>query len=788
MRFRDTQDQGWSVRHSGAALVVLSAGILLALLGTVPLSAMAAVEPTPGSTAPPGGTRALTAPLVIDSPSNDALFAGSSVTISGTKDPAGIVEVQSLTGGAPSCAIPAGGTTWECTFNAPTGRNTVTVFQRFDGDITPEQARVTVRALPAPTITGRSPILTTGLVTGTGYPGSGIVLSGSAVGDCPGIVQPSGYWSCQLVVSASGDYSVSATQTWADDDSQPGGTSGAVVVRVDRDPPAYPVFTQPVSGAQPGSQPTVFAGTGENGARVDVFVDGTLVCSSSVGAGNWSCSSVLGEGPHGVQGIQWDLAGNPSGATPGIAISITSATAPVAPQPERQKPSFVEPPATDPATPVPAPPPAAAQDTAKAPAVVPTLPFFPPPVGGISGLPPLDTWGTPTQYGGAIPSVESTATGSAWLWGLGLGVVFVLLIAMPLRLALTALRRRFPRHYFARDHSRLTASEVPQLRPRMTLLGAIGAAAALAALAGGIQGEVRYLRLAIAVAIALLVLNGISVALTTRIVTKALGGESRLRLVPIFLTIAALAALVSRGGGIQPPVIVGVVIAASFLNDVPVRSRGLVATLQLAVTLALGLAAWLAHSAIGAVTGFLPLLATETLSSLCIAAIGSAVMLALPVSRMPGRLIFEWSPVAWVAVALAAGTIAGVVIAGGSTFPVPSLVGLSLAFAALCLALWAWIRLIEPPFNSPAPGTSTNTNTTTNPAAPAATTSAARTQSWYESGYDVTPEARYEVSRLALAVTPVGLPQREGTTELRIVHGDAHVSEPVAGGLSAVSE
>ena len=705
VRFLDTQGQGWSVRHRGAAFVVLSVGILLTLFATVPLSAMAVAEPTPGSTAPPGGSRAVTAPLIIDSPSNDALFASSSVTISGTKDPTGIVEVQSLTGGGPSCVIPVGGTTWQCTFTAPTGRNTVTVFQRFDGEPTAEQTRITVRVLPAPTITGRSPIVTTGLVTGTGYPGSGIVLSGSAVGDCPGIVQPSGYWSCALAVSTSGDYSVSATQTWGDDDNQPGGTSGAVIVRVDRDPPAYPVFTQPVAGAQSGGRPTVFIGTGEPGARVDVFVDGTLVCSSSVGAGNWSCSAALGEGPRSVQGIQWDVAGNPSGATPGIAISIARATAPVAPQPQPQKPGSVEPPATDPAAPAPVPVPSAspAQNTAEAPVAVPTLPFFPPPVGGVSGLAPLDTWGTPTLYGGAIPSVESTATGSAWLWGLGLGIGFVVMIAMPLRLALTALRSRFPRHFFARDHSRLTASEIPQLRPRLTLLGAIGAAAALAALAGGIQGEVRYLRLAIAIAIALLVLNGVSVALTTRIATRALGGESRLRLVPILLTIAAIAALVSRGAGIQPPVIVGVVIAASFLADVPARSRGLVATLQLTVTLALGLAAWLAHSAIGARTGFLPLLASETLSSLCIAAVGSAVILALPVSRMPGRLIFEWSPVTWVAVALAAGTTAGVVIAGGATFPVPSLVGLSLAFAALCLALWAWIRLIEPSFRSRTP-------------------------------------------------------------------------------------
>ena len=685
---------------------MLSAGILLALVGVAPVSAdtTEGSSPSPSATAPPEDAVTATAPLTITSPSDNALFPTARVTISGTKDPASRVDVQSLTGGEPYCSI-TDGADWSCTFGAPAGRNTVTVFQYIGTNPTPEQARIMIRVLPAPTITGRSPIVTTGIIHGTGLPGSGIVLSGSDVGDCPGIVQPSGFWSCPLAVSTSGDYPISATQTWADDDSEPGGTSGTVIIRVDKDRPAYPVFSQPAAGEQSGSQPTLFAGTGEKGGRVDVFVDSTLVCSSSIGAGRWSCGAELGSGPHSVRGIQWDAAGNPSGNSAAIPISIAGAPAPVRPEPATPKPEL---PATPPGAPVesaplPVPVPSPSRATAQAPTTVPAFPFFPPPVGGISGLPPLDTWATPTDYGAAIPSVESTARGNAWLWGLALGVGFILLVAMPVRLVSAALRSRFPRHYFARDHSRLTASEIPLLRPRLTLAGAIGAAAVLAALAGGIQGEVRYLRLAIGISIALLLLNGVTVALTTRLATRALGGESRLRLVPGFLAIAAVTALISRGGGIQPPVIVGVVIAASFVADFGSRSRGVVAATQLVVTMILGLGAWLAHSAMGPVTGFLPSLTSETLSSLCIAAVGSAVILALPVSRMPGRLVFEWSPLAWVAVALPAATIAGVVIAGGATFPVPWIIGLSLGFAALSLALWAWIRLIEPSFVSRRP-------------------------------------------------------------------------------------
>lgn len=703
MRDLDEHGQRRSFRHRGAGVIVVLA---LTFCGAIPAAALDVVAPptaAPTATTPPSPAPSENAvptkSLAISSPASDTLFPTSMVTISGTKDSDGTVEVQSLTGGPSYCKV-SEGTTWACSFSAPTGRNTLTVFQYFDTDSgAPEQARLAIRVLPAPTISGTSPIVTTGLITGTGYPGSGILLSGANVGTCPGIVQPSGYWSCPLTVSSSGDYGITAQQTWEDDDAQPGGSTAEVIVRVDRDPPALPLFTQPAAGSQADSQPVGFAGSGESGGRVDVFVDGTLVCSGGVSSGRWSCTAPLAGGQHNVQGIQWDAAGNPSGASVGFPVTVTVASVPA------PAPAPVAPPAANPAqtrspepAPVPVPAPSPSQDTAQPPALTPAFPFFPPPIGGISGLPPLETWGTPTDYGAAIPTVASTNSAMPWLWGLVFGIGFILLVALPLRLVLTAMRGRFRRHYSARDHSRLTASEVPLLRPRLTLAGAIGAAAVLAALAGGIQGEVRYLRLAIAIAVALLVLNGVSVALTTRFASKALGGSSRLRLVPLFLGIAAVTALISRGGGIQPPVIVGVVIAASFMTDLGRRSRGMIAMIQLVVTMLLGVGAWIAHSVLGAAAGFIPLLLSEALAALCIAAIGSGVVLALPVSRMPGRHIFEWSPVAWVAVALVSATLAGVIIAGAAAFPVPLTAGLSLAFAATCLGLWAWIRLSEPSF------------------------------------------------------------------------------------------
>ena len=157
-----------------------------------------------------------------------------------------------------------------------------------------------------------------------------------------------------------------------------------------------------------------------------------------------------------------------------------------------------------------------------------------------------------------------------------------------------------------------------------------------------------------------------------------------------------MAALVSRAGGIQPPIVVGVVIAAAFAPATAARVQGVAALAQLGALTLLGFGAWLGHSAIGSVEGFGPSLASETLATLCIAALSSVVLLLLPIGRMPGRLVFEWSRPAWFAAALAATTLAAVVLLQAPTFPVAWIGGAALLFGAGSLATWGWVRFVEP--------------------------------------------------------------------------------------------
>jgi hypothetical protein len=70
----------------------------------------------------------------------------------------------------------------------------------------------------------------------------------------------------------------------------------------------------------------------------------------------------------------------------------------------------------------------------------------------------------------------------------------------------------------------------------------------------------------------------------------------------------------------------------------------------------------------------------------------------LPLGRLPGRVILEWSPVAWVVAMAVVTTLAWVIVLGGSgaAFPVLGALLVAGGFAALSLAVWAWVRYVEP--------------------------------------------------------------------------------------------
>src|SRR5690606_6735917 len=216
--------------------------------------------------------------------------------------------------------------------------------------------------------------------------------------------------------------------------------------------------------------------------------------------------------------------------------------------------------------------------------------------------------------------------------------------------------------------------------------------AGLSALAEGLNGEVRSVRLLFAVGAGLAILNVVGVAIATRLSSQRLGISGRLRFLPILLVMAAIATLLARVTGMEPPLVGGVLSGTAFAMAVPVKPRALVNLSQVGGILVLALLAWVAHSAIGPVDGFWASVLTETLATVCLAGLGSALTLMLPVGALPGRVVLEWSRGVWFAATAVVGTVTAAILMGGvqTSFPTLAVLLTVAGFAAVSIAAWTW--------------------------------------------------------------------------------------------------
>jgi hypothetical protein len=551
------------------------------------------------------------------------------------------------------------------------------------------EVTITVDVLGAPVLSGPAEFVTSGTVSGSAMPGAGVVasVSGSTEPGCVSKALDNGYWSCSLAV-ASGSYRVSARQSKIGI-GQPGDLSepsAAKTVTVDKIAPNAPQVTTPRAGSRVATQPTTYAGTGETHGWVDVYVDGRIVCSASVVAERWSCSAGgIRPGTHYVQAIQRDLAGNygaPSAKQRVFYGAKAAAVPPAVVPPAPSKSASPAPTPTPPVTPTPVPS-----------TPLPTLPDPEPPAAG-------SNWGTPTSFGLTLSTPAELLGGGNWPLIPLTAALFIALIALPLRLLATASRGRFPSRpqLFGRNQAATTEAR-SRWSPRLSGALSVGAAATLVVLATGVGAEVRYVRLTAAVAIALAVLNVVGVAIATRAAAHAQRVSGRLRFLPLLLLAAALVAVISRAAGVEPPLVAGVVIGMTFGASLAARARAMVGFAELGAVAGLSILAWIFHGALGTVTGFWASFASETLAALCLSGVGSLVILSLPIGRLPGRVILEWSAPAWIATIAASAGLAACVALGNAvvSFPVVTWLLVAAAFAAVSVATWAWFRFVEQP-------------------------------------------------------------------------------------------
>lgn len=690
----------------------------LQITATVALAVFGVALLAPAAIADPGNDTALPpVALSVTSPHTGAFIDTNTVEIQGTKTAGSSIHLPGLNG----CTIPADvEETWRCSIrNLPNGPGlAIAPVQTLDGVNTTLDPAIRIDVLGPPTMDGGATVLTTGVISGTAYPGATVILGiGATESICPVPARGDGYWSCTLNVD-SNSYPVQVWQTIATIGSPPNNLSRPTSVRmvtVDRDPPAQPVVSTPRNGQRVLTQPTTFAGSGETGGRVDAYVDRTIVCSATVVEGRWSCQAGdIPNGRHSVQAIITDAAGNYGTPSAPIWVDFGPEGA-VAPPPP--------PTSEDPATP-PSPSP-----TETSPPLLPPdwPPKWPLPDSAAPSLQEaLTNWGTPTGYGRHLPSPAMTATNGNWLLGLALAVGFLLLLALPLRLLLGTMRGRvrFRRIQLTGrnrglptntrpistlpTHSRPTAlvDEAPStVNPWLAALVPLAAATALVLFAGGFGGEVRYLRLAFSVGLGLGILNLVGVAIAGKLAAAGQRISGRLKVLPTLLVGTAIAAVVSRVAGIEPPFLIGVFVAVVLAKELPARSKAVVGLIELVTITLLAVGAWLLQQAIGPVDGFWASIPSETLTTIAVAGFSSVIVLLLPIGALPGRAILEWSATAWVVSTLLLVTVAAAVLLGETIrlAPIAVALGCAAGFAAIAVASWAWARYVEPSPLEPSP-------------------------------------------------------------------------------------
>lgn len=693
-------DSRRSSRHVGtnalARLMALAAIAGLVFGGVSPVWATTPT-PTPDATSstptasPPDLTFAITPEPA------DGFLPQNRISLTGAATTGNRVVVAD--GAQTLCSGQVEGGAWSCSGSLRNGGVTLTVRELLPGGTVEEETSASLRVLGPPTIDGPSPVVTTGLISGIGYPNAlinvdvtGPVSFSQSV--CPAAL-PSGYWSCALSPGGpfpDGTYTVSVRQG-APDTGQFSNPSAPMTILLDRTAPASATIDSVRPGDRVVVQPHTFSGSGEDGGVVDLFIDQDRYCSVAVAGGRWSCEvDGIQAGDRTIQTLQRDAAGNYSPVSSPLVVvfGVPHQSTPV-PTPTRTPTPTPTPTPTqsaDPQTATPTPSPSESEPPAPPPA--PASPSEPP-----AGL----TWGTPTEFGAEIPSFAHVAQHGNLLVAPLLALAFALLVALPLRLVYPLIAARMPQPARLTGRNRAVSpadEDTPLVKPWVVITGSVLGMALLAALSGGILGEARYLRLVAAIGLGLVVLNGVGIAASSWFAARQLKVKAWFRFVPGYLLLAALAALASRLIGIQPPVILGIIIASTIPLTAGRRSRAVVGLAQLLALAVLATGAWAAHVALGPVDGFWRSVLSETLAAICLAGFGSAVLLTLPVRALPGRLVYAWSKPAWALITIVVVSLAAAVLMAHTGALVLGAFLLAGAFAAIAFAIWGWVRFVEP--------------------------------------------------------------------------------------------
>ncbi|TFB95690.1 MULTISPECIES: Ig-like domain-containing protein [unclassified Cryobacterium] len=707
------------IRLVAPVFLVTAALLLLSLGGFLPGTdaARAATSPAP----PPSGPAAtpLSPSPTIDSPPAHTFVGRSTTTVSGTR--AANQEIQLLNPGEgdPLCIIEATPSTdWSCPANLPSGQDVrLKVVVTGDSSLTAEE---TIDVLGEPVVTG-GPLgnpASNGTVRGSAYPGASVVATVSTGERCPATADTGGAWACTFPnLPSSGIHTVTAAQQTGFSAPSSSNDSAALSIRFDFDRPAAPVVSSPTAGARVAQTGSTYTGTGEDGATVTVFAGPYSLCTVAVAAGAWACTATgtVAAGNHLVIAAQQDAAGNQSQGSPGLGVDFGPAPdASPSATPPSSSPS-AEAGSSSPTATAPASAPGTPSESATAtpaPSATPTAVAPAPPGGGSSsGHDPAlpGGWNDPTQFTSAVLPPGANADFS-WLEAVLFAIGALVLLVIPARLLSgTIVRARDGRPLWntaalsGRNQAREEFDKAPTVIVNRWLIAAasVAAAATLIMLSGTVSSQPAFLRLLLAVMLALIVVNTVGALVPQWWSSRVWGVPASVTFLPRYLLLVAVTALGSRAFEIHPALLFGLLGSVAVSSGHSAIHRGQLAALRAGSLLALALLGWLVLGILPTGADFGDLLAAEVANSVVLTAIGSALLVLIPIGSTSGRSIVAWSPLAWIGLTLAAFTIMFAVLnpvvglwhGEGSVTLMWVASGL---FAALSVSAWAWQRFVVP--------------------------------------------------------------------------------------------
>jgi hypothetical protein len=689
-----------------SGLLVLSLGLLV-FAAPVGTAAARTATPDPSPSPSPSPVRSTDPPRLtptIDSPPPGSFVGSGTTTVSGTGEVGQEIQLLSpVEGNDPLCFVTVDDSAaWSCPgVTLPSGPS-VRLRAVVTGDAT-LAAEHTISVLAAPTVAGgpTGQAASNGVVRGTGYPDASVIATLAGGNRCTATADAAGAWSCAFDGNlASGAAPVTAVQQTSFSLPSSSNTSAPVTLLFDVDRPGAPAVTSPVNGAQLPLAGTTYSGSGEDGATVTVFAGPYSLCSVVVTSGSWRCSAGgVAAGSYLVIAVQQDPAGNVGPGSPGISVLYGAAGTPPRSS-DGTAPSAAA-----------APPASRAPQAETAPSKQPSATPTPEPSRPAVALPPTTPggWNDPTQFATAVLPLGA-ASDFSWFQASLFALGALLLLCVPARLlsgTISRARNGRPLWNGAAIAGRNRAREEFETAPALPLNrwlvagAACAAAATLVMLSGPVTSQPAYLRLLVAVMVALVVVNGVGALVPLWWSSRVWQVKASVTFLPRYLLLVAVTALASRAFEIHPALVFGLLGSVAVTPGVLDQRRGQLAAVRASSLIGLAVVGWLVLGALPQAIGFLSAFAAEVVNSVVLAAIGSAVLVLIPIGRTSGRSILAWSPPIWAGLATLAftilfGVLSPVVELWHGDGSVTLLWVASGVFAALSVGAWGWQRFVVP--------------------------------------------------------------------------------------------